>query len=161
MTLYEVTKTYGKGRGENTMWDTVAIVSSAIEKSMDEKDKECLVRRVYEMMTGGHYDEYFANKDVSEMYYIDKNGNRHNAPYWSESDVKAIYDRHAGEIKEYNFWDFWVTMNLVASDNWCKLMKWFPNITDAEMNEKITEEAINWLKDDDWPTKNKAWDYLN
>ena len=95
------------------------------------------------------------------MYYTDKNGNKHTAPYWPEPAVRAIFDQYADEIPEYNFWDFYTVMNMIKSDYWCMLVKWFPGATDEDMNHKITEMAINWLKDDDWPSDTKIWDYLS
>ena len=119
------------------------------------------MRDVYGVMSTGHYNEQFAREDVSKMYYMDRSGKRHDAPYWTESAVRAIYDKHINEIPDYNFWDFYVTMNMVASDSWCMLAKWFPNGTQDDMNERITEMSINWLSDDDWPNETKVWDYVS
>lgn len=54
-----------------------------------------------------------------------------------------------------------VTINMKASDDWNLLHTWFPEITQEQLNKKITESTLNWLIDDDWPTKSKIWDYFN
>ena len=143
------------------MWKSVDVISRFVDKYMSDEEKEKLMRDVYDVVSDGHYNEVFAKEDIEEMYYKDKNGNKHYAPYWPESAVRSIYERHASEIPGYNLYDFEVTMNMVASDMWCMLDKWFPGMTDAERNEKITEVAVNWLRDDDWSTNTKIWDYMN
>ena len=161
MTLYELTKKYSTGKGEDTMWKTLAVVSKELEDALPAEKKAKLMREVYSIISTGHYNEEFANNDISKMYYIDKNGDQHDAPYWPESAVHSIYEKYKEEIPDYNCWDFAVTMNMIASDNWCMIKKWFPEISEADMNGKITEMVINWLKDPDWPTTTKIWDYLN
>ena len=161
MTLYEMTKKYSSGKGVDTMWKTVEVISRAVESGMPADQKEKLMRDVYNIISTGHYNEDFAHEDVAKMYYVDKNGDKHQAPYWTDSAVRAIYDSVSDEIPDYNEWDFYVVMNMRKSDDWCMLAKWFPNATDEEMNQKIVDDAMNWLNDEDWPTKTKVWDYLS
>ena len=156
-----MTKRYSTGKGENTMWESVKVISRFVEDGLSEEMKEKLMREVYNIISTGHYNAEFAKEDISNMYYTDKNGNKHQAPYWPEDAVKSLYDQYSDEIPDYNFWDYYVTMNMLASDNWCMLAKWFPNASDSEMNEKLAEMSENWLKDEDWPTKTKIWDYLS
>ena len=114
------------------------------------------------MLTGGHYDKDFAMEAVREMFYVDKAGNEHQAPYWPAETVMNAYDKVKNKIPNYNCWDFYVALNMVASDNWCLLNKWFPEMGDDERNEKLVEMTINWLDDPDNPYGNeKVWKYLN
>ena len=161
MTLYDLTKKYGEGKSEDAMWKAVKIVSDSIETSMDDASKESLMKRIYGSMSDKHYNEELARADVSKMYYTDADGKKHFGPYWPEEAVQGIYDSYRDEIPDYNFWDFCVTMNMLASDNWCMLKRWFPNYNSSELNEKVAEMAVTWLSDEDWPTKTKIWDYLS
>ncbi len=161
MTLYELTKKYGEGKGEDMMWKTVHIISDAVESGMDDAHKAALMRKVYGVMSDGHYNEESAREDVAKMFYLDADGERHDAPYWPEESVKAIYDGIRNKIPDYNFWDFYTTMSMIASDNWCMLKRWFPGADTSDMNERIAEMSLAWLNDDDWPTKTKIWDYLS
>lgn len=163
MNLYDFTKKYGEGKGESMMWKTVHVISDAIEKDMDPEAKENLMRRLYEAMTEGHYDEHFAKMDVAKMYYTDDAGQKKYAPYWSDEQVKAVYDSvHTLIPDEYNFWDFYVTLQMIKSDYCPLLRKWFPNATPEEMDKKLVELAINWLNDSDNPFGDeKIWKYLN
>ena len=156
-----MTKKYSIGKGEDTMWKSVDVISRAVEEGMPADKKAKLMRDVFRTISVGHYNEDFANEDIKKMFYTDKDDKEHDAPYWPESAVKELYNEYREDIPDYNFWDFLVTMNMVASDNWCLVMSWFPDITDSERNEKFAEMAVNWLNDEDWPTTTKIWDYLN
>ena len=162
MNLYELTKKYGNGRGEDTMWKALSAVSEAVDSSMDETARHCLLRKVYAAMSDGHYDRDFAKEDVAKMYYADASGVRHSAPYWTEEQMQNTYSRMKGKIPAYNVWDFCVTMNMVASDNWTLLHDWFPNMDMGVFSSKVAEMAVNWLNDPDSPYgTRKIWDYLN
>lgn len=162
MTLQELTKKYGSGRGEDTMWKTIAAVSDAVEDNMDEGSKHCLIRKVYAAMSDGHYDRDFAKEDVSKMYYADGSGVRHYAPYWTEEQIQGVYARYKAKIPAYNAWDFCVTMNMLASDNWALLHDWFPDMDMGAFSTRVAEMAVCWLNDPDSPYgTRKIWDYLN
>ena len=163
MTLYEMIKARGTGKGEETMWRSVAIISDSIEKHYTPEAKSELMSEIYGLMSGGHFDEHYAPACVAKMYYTDEDGEKHYAPYWSEPQIRAIYNQVAKSIPDtYTFWDFYVTFNMVASDNWVLIHKWFPSITEAEFAEKITDLAVAWLDDPDNPYReSKVWKYLH
>lgn len=162
MTLFEITKKYGEGKGDGFMWKTVASVSDSVEKFMPPAEKDKLKKKIYSMLSGGHYDKDFANETVEKMYYIDKAGNEHQAPYWPSNAVMEIYEDVKNKIPNYNCWDFYVALNMVASDNWCMLNRWFPEMSDQERDEKLVEMTVNWLDDPDSPFGNeKVWGYFN
>ena len=163
MTLYELTSAYGKDKGVDMMWETVEIISDAVEESMPEEEKHELERKIYGKLSDGHYNEEYAKEDVKEMYYLDRSGKEHYAPYWTETALHEIYDSVRNKIPSYNKWDFCVCFNMVASDNWMLLHSWWPDMTDAQFAEKVTEMAVNWLDDPDNPygDDSKIWSYLN
>lgn len=162
MTLYELTKKYSAGKGEDMMWKTLSLVSDSVESSMQPCDRKKLIRKVYCAMSGGHYNEEFAHEDIESMFFTDKSGKQHPAPYWSTQTIEEVYDGVKDEILDYNLWDFAVTMNMLASDNWCLLERWFPGITDKERNAKLVEMAVNWLLDEDAKhPDSKIWHYMN
>ena len=101
-------------------------------------------------------------EDVSKMYYVGTDGKKHYAPYWTEEQVKEVYESVKADIKAYNMWDWFVVLNMIKSDN-CPLMnRWFPDATPADMDKKFVDLAVNWLRDEDyrWPNE-KIWHYLN
>lgn len=162
MNLYEFTKKYSAGKGEDTMWKSVAIISEAVEHSMPDDDKKALMRKMYSAMAGCHYNEEFALEDVQKMYYVDEDGDEHRAPYWTESQIKDVYESVRDDIPEYNMWDFYVVMQMVKSDNCPMLRRWFPDASSSDMDEHFVELAVNWLNDPDYRyPSSKIWHYLN
>lgn len=155
-------ETYGKGRGEGKMWESVAVISDAVEKDMDAEAKKHLMRKVYCVMSGGHYNEEFTHEDVAKMHYKDANGKAHKAPFLTEEKVASVYEKVKANIPAYNMWDFYVVMNMVIADNANMLALWFPDATETQKEKHYIELALNWLNDDDNPYgKEKAWKYLN
>ena len=163
MNLYDLTKQYGEGKGESMMWTTLSIVSQAIDDSMEQEAREHLLRKLYGKMSNGHYNKEYAHEDVAKMYYFNDSGDQEAAPYWTEPQVKNVYDSVASAIPgEYNFWDFYVTLQMSRADNYNILKLWYPDVTSQEKDEKYVELAVNWLNDPDNPYGNsKIWKYLN
>lgn len=76
MELYELIEKYGKGKGETVMWETTKLVSDFIKPMKETNQKEYwnLMRKVYGLISGGHYNEEFAMHDVDNVEYTDKEG---------------------------------------------------------------------------------------
>lgn len=161
-TLYEIIKSHSADKGEGIMWASTQIISDAIEKSMPEEARDKLKRDIYELMCGGHYNEHFAKDAVSKMYYIDENGEKKYAPYWTEATVRELYEGIKSDIAPYNFWDFFVTIHFVASKNHSLFLRWFHDEDMSSRETRYVDMSVNWLKDEDNPfgTK-KIWGYLN
>ena len=99
MNLYEMTKMYGKDKGEPMMWDVIAVVSDAVEASMPEAEKRILERKIYGKLSGGHYNEQYATEDVAKMSYRDsRTGMIRNASYWPTSTIREIYESLRGDL---------------------------------------------------------------
>ena len=162
MDVYSILKEGLRGEGSDKMWCITKILSDSIEEFVPEKQKEILKTKVYYSTNGGHYDREFADRAIAKFYYVDTTGVKHQAPYWTEPEVKTIYETVKSKIPAYNFYDFEVTLNMMKSDNCNKLKRWFPQATDKELLDKLIEEAVNYLSDDDNPYGNeKIWKYLN
>ena len=162
MDIYNILKGGLKGEGSDKMWCITKILSDAIDEYVPEKQREILKTKVYYSTNGGHFDRDFADAAISKFYYVDASGVKHQAPYWTEPEVKLIYDTVKTKIPAYNFYDFEVTLNMIKSDNCNKLKKWFPEATDKELLDKLVEETINYLDDADNPYgTEKVWRYLN
>ena len=162
MTVYSILKEGLKNEGSDKMWCTTKILSDSIEEFVPEKQKEVLLNKIYYSMNGGHFDKESAERAISKMYYFDGSKIQHQAPYWTESEVRPLYERVRSKIPNYNFYDFEVTMNMVKSDNYMKLKHWFPDESEPELINRYIEEAVNYLDDEDNPFgTEKIWKYLN
>jgi hypothetical protein len=162
MDVYSILKDGFRGEGSDKMWCITRILSDAIEEYVPEKQGDILKTKIHYSVKGGHFDEGFADTAISRLYYISPDGVKHQAPYWDESEVRPIYNSVKSKIPSYNFYDFYVTLNMVKSDNCNKLRRWFPQATDEEILDKLVEEAVNYLDDEDNPYgTEKIWRYLN
>lgn len=167
MNYYDLIKKYGANKGEQAMWMATKRISDYIRPMKEENPKEYwrLIKSTYADMCGKHFNQEFAKWQMEQMYYTDKDGNKHYAPYWSEEAMKQEYEKHKAKIENpvYNMYDYMVVMNMIKSD-YCNLLhKWFPTATNEEMLCKINELTVNWLNDKDNPFGDgvKAWCYFN
>lgn len=162
MDIYTILKEGLKGEGSDKMWCITRILSDNVEEFVPEKQKDKLMTKVYYSVNGGHFNKEFAEKAISRMYYYDRNKVKHQAPYWTESEVKEIYDGVRSRIPQYNIYDFEVALNMMKSDNYNKLWEWFPDYTEDEMLGKYVYETVNYLDDEDNPYgTEKVWKYIN
>ena len=167
MTYYDLIKKYGAGKGEQAMWASTKRVSDYLTSLKDTNPKEYwkLLKATYADMCGKHFDEHFAKWQIEQMYYTDKEGRKHYAPYWNDDDMKKVYEANKSKLETnaYNMWDFAVTMNMIKSDNCILLHKWFPNASDDEMLSRLIDLSVNWLNDKDNPFGDgvKVWCYFN
>ena len=162
MDVYSILKEGLRGEGSDKMWCITKILSDSIEEYVPEKQKNILKTKVYYSTYGGHFNRDFADRAISGMYFVDANGIKHQAPYWTETEVESIYNNVRTRIPKYNLYDFEVTLNMVKSDNCNKLKRWFPQATDRELLDKLIDEAVNYLDDADNPYgSEKIWRYLN
>ena len=157
--LYETIKKYGTEKGERMMWDSVALISDAVDRSMPSEAKEKLVADIYGLMSGKHYNEEYAMKCVSAMYYIDEAENKHGAPYWTPEQVRPFYESVSDEIPTYNEWDYYVTFHMIASVYWILIHEWWSDIDDDVFAQKVAEMSFAWLTDKNWRSESKIWDY--
>ena len=125
-----------------------------------------LKRKIHCIISNGHYNEEYAIEDVKKMYYVDAEDKKHYGSYWSIDDIKNIYASLKGEyvkiLDTYNVYDFYVTINMIKSDNYSLYKIRFKNYSEEELNKLFIEDSINWLDDEDNPYgKSKIWKYLN
>lgn len=142
------------------------MLAEVIDNHVDDHiDK--MKRKVWCIISDGHYNEEFALEDVKKMYYTDKENNKHYAPYWDFDKIKEIYTSLKGEyikvLDNYNVYDFYVTLNMIKSDNYTLYKNnRFKGYSDTELDKLFIEDALNWLDDEDNPYgTSKIWKYIN
>lgn len=144
--LLEISKLLGK------------VIDNHVEDHVDK-----VIRKIAGIKNNYHFDKETAEEVISKMYY-DENGKKF-APYWKFEDVKAIYNNYKDSnpiLNKYNEYDFYVTLNMIKSDNYKLYKKRFNTYSDSQLDKLFIEDAINWLDDTDNPFgENKIWKYLN
>lgn len=141
---------------EKQMWQSIESVSDLL---CDIKDAHPelywrFLREQAGIMMGCHYDKEWADYDVSQITYTDKEGRKHTGAYWTceqiEEATKAM-SFPAGTTK----WDKFVAMNLAYSD-FCK------KFDDAQI---LQIGYLFFFADEDWDANGKGsatkvWDYV-
>lgn len=153
MSILELVQKYGKGLGESKMWQSVSVLSEALEP-MKESDKNgywCTMRKMHNVMSDGHYNEEFAMYDVSHIEYTNRAGERKQGAYWSVEQVEEAtkgYKFPAG----VNKWDKYVAFNGMRADL-CK------KFDDAQV---LDAAFAFFFADEDWGNNSstKIWDYM-
>lgn len=137
---------------EKQMWDSVESVSELLDDIKDSHPELYwrFLREQYGIMNNCHYaDKEFADYDVSQIVYTDKEGKKHTGAYWTPEQVEEATKTMtfpSGTTK----WDVWVAFNSFHADT-CKVLT----------DEQILKAAYQfYFADEDFPTKNKIWNYM-
>ena len=163
MTTKELIKKYGEGKGEATMWKSVDVISGMLDEKLSPAEMDTLEKKLYALMQGRHYDEYFAKKQMEHIFYTDENGKKHQAPYWTDDEVKQVYATYRNKLRgDVTLWDFYVALNNTKADNCVLYRSWWPDADVTTMTQKIAESTVNWLNDEDAPQgEARVWNYFN
>lgn len=98
---------------------------------------------------GGHYTRDFADLDVSEICYTDRDGEKHTGPHWTADEIERAtnaYSFPSGTTK----CDKYVAFNAAYAD-FCKD---FDDVQILQIGYRF------FFDDEDWPTSTKIWDYI-
>lgn len=102
---------------EGLMWAGIQDVDKmlCVIKEVEPQMYWDFLRSQHKALYKGHYDEDYAEYDLSNIYYMDKSGMKRQGPYWSVADVENA-------TKAMNFpsgtnkWDKYVAFNVFKSD---------------------------------------------
>lgn len=161
--MYKKILEEGKAKGvtsEKMMWQGIDDVEALLCTIKEEHPDQywSFLRRTHERMFGHHYNQSFAEWRISQMHYKDKANNVHYAPHWTADQQKSAYESVKSKLPAtYNMFDFAVTLEMIYSDDICMYRSWWPDATEAQLEGKVIESAINYLNDDDDPD-GKIWD---
>ena len=136
---------------EKQMWDSVESVSELLDDIKDSHPERYwqFLREQAGIMNGCHYDREWAEYDVSQITYTDKEGKKHTGAYWTceqvEEATKAM-SFPSGTTK----WDKFVAFNSFRADT-CKVLT----------EEQVLKAAYQfYFADEDFAAKNKIWHYM-
>lgn len=137
---------------EKTMWESIDSFSELLEELKESHPQMYwdFMREQHGIMFHNHYDQSFAEYDVSQMHYTDKNGVKHYGAYWTAEQIESATQGMKfpqGTTK----WDKFVAFNAAYSD-FCR------DFDDAQILK------IGWLfyfADEDWGSDTKIWEYMD
>lgn len=144
-------------------WDIIGEMGEALAKNKDI-DKEAFwetMKDFHEDVFGEHFNEPYAEWQVSHMYHTDNKGKKCTEPMFSMTEAKAVYDKKLkGHHKDITPCDVYVALNAQYHDNINLYERWFPNADEDEMEAIIIESTLNdWFEDED-ASDEKVWRYF-
>lgn len=136
---------------EKMMLDSVDSISELLEcvKKANKESYWRFMREQAGIMMGCHYDKEWADYDVSQIVYTDKEGKKHTGAYWTCEQIEEATKGMtfpSGTTK----WDRFVAFNLAYSD-FCK------KFDDAQI---LQIGYLFFFADEDYPTNTKVWNYV-
>lgn len=107
------------------------------------------MREQAEIMNGGHYDKVWADYNISQIAYTDKEGKKHTGAYWTCERVEEATKGMPFPNRTTKY-DKWVAFNLAYSD-FCK------KFDDAQI---LQIGYLFFFSDEDYPISTKVWSYV-
>lgn len=160
MDFVELIEQYQEGTTPEQMLEVTKVIGKFVAKHGTKDEIQGLCKDIYGVVSEGHYDKYFAEDAIGKMYYEDEDGTKHRAPFFTEQEVKEVFDLNKDDISDYTIHDLAVTMNMLRSDNNRFFEKYAKNV--GEVKEMVSCMAIEYLQDPDAPhPKSKIWHYIN
>lgn len=149
---YDIVKeSVAAGKGEDTMWKSVARTDELLEKIKEANPKEYwdFMRMANEDLYGSHYNEEFARYDLDNLKYIDSSGNEARGAHWTKEEVLSA-TRNKTFPEGTTDCDKWVAYNAAYSD-FCT------RFSDSEI---LDIAYLFYFADEDAPA-GKIWKYMN
>lgn len=146
----------------NNAWNIICQFKKAFCKYIDNEDELWeIMKDFHEQIYGKHFIEPYAIYQVSKMYHTNSKGVSIETPMFSIDYTKKIYDKYIKALnKDITVWDVYVALNAQYHDNINLYEKWFPNLSDDEIENKIVQATItNWFEDED-ARCDKVWKYF-
>lgn len=152
MELIKLIGTAMRGSDSKVIAKAEELVEKAFEhlQKCDEDEYDHLVREMHETVHGPHYNESYAEEDVSKLHYTDASKTEHVGPHWTKAQVVAATS------------SFEFPKGTTDCDKYVAF-----NATYADFCKDFTEEQILkmgyrfWFADEDWKSEGKIWHYMN
>ena len=135
---------------EAMMWDSVEDVESLLGKMKDSHPKEYwqFMRKQHGRLYHNHYTEEFADHDVKQSKWIDKDGHERNGEYWSKAQIEEATKNLAFPAGTTPC-DRYVAFNMFHHDT-CKVLS----------DEQIIKAAHEFFFCDKDAPEGKVWIYV-
>lgn len=79
---------------------------------------------------------------MSEIYYTDKYGIKHFAPYWGKTLAQHAYNKVYKKLNGLSFDDFYKVLNYKTAKYYIVLMAFYPKISDNKLFYTIVDDII-------------------
>lgn len=135
---------------ESKMWSSVAAMAPAMAILESEHPEEywSMMRDQHEILWGPHYDEEFADNDVSKIHWTGKDGQKHTGAHWSREQIDEA-------TKAMQF-----PSGTTMCDKYVAFNSFFADMCKEHDDATILMDAYTfYFKDEDAP-EGKIWKYM-
>ena len=138
---------------EQKMWRSVEALVDELNVLEEEYPEMYwrIMRKQHAILFNRHYNADFAEYDVQQLSYTDKDGKMHTGPHWTKAQVTEV-TRGLPFPQGVTDCDKYVALNVMYSDL-CK---------EADDEQVIRSAWAFFFSDEDWPggSGTKTWDYM-
>lgn len=117
----------------NAIKNVIAIMFECTEANMNGKARLQMMKQIQSEISGSHYDESLSD------FHLALIGNQH---------IKdaAIYYWKLNKEKDITIHDWLVLWAEMARRHGDKIRKWFPQMANEDLNDKLFDECLAFLK---------------
>lgn len=136
---------------DKVMWGSIDSLSDMLCLMKKEHPDEYwrFMREQHGIMYGNHYSQHFAEWDVSQIMYTNKEGKIAHGGYWTVEQVEQATATMKFPVGT-NRWDKYVAFNIAYSD-FCK---------QYEAADILKIAFSFFFADEDWGSTTKIWEYM-
>lgn len=137
---------------EQTMWKSIEHVDELLEQIKDAHPDVYwdFIYDTHEDIYGPHYNDAFAEYDVKELWYTDKQGEKHHGPHWTKDEVLNAWHGKA------------FPSNTTDCDKWVAANAFYADLCKALDDQQILDAAyLFWFADEDSDSDGKIWQYMH
>jgi hypothetical protein len=154
---------YNKLRNdEAVMWGSIEMWDKHLEEMKEHHPDKYweIMRNTHELMYGKHFDEEYAEWEVSQMHHKSKDGKVHRGEHWTMDQTTEVMQSNKSKLPaEITAGDFYVALNTQWHDYICWMRELFA--TEQEAEDAIIKSAVKfWFQDEDWDGNDKVWAYF-
>lgn len=121
------------------MVQVTKIIGKFVAMHATDEDLLLLYKDIYGVVGNGHFNDFFAEAQIKKMVFEDDKEVEQRAPYYTMAKTQEIYETVKDEIRPYNQWDFAVVLNMVYSDNYNLMKKWFADDSEEQLMDKMVD----------------------
>lgn len=110
----------------------------------------------HEEKYGPHFDSYYANETVEDMYSLGSDGSRVGGEHWTIDQVRAAIEPYKDKMgDDDNCWDAYVALNMWWHDLGANYKK------HMQSDSHLIEDAMTWAFCDPDAPEGKIWHYIH
>lgn len=148
----EVRNARARGISSEKLLDMLACTVDSMIEDMEESNPEVyekIIHEIHEKITGPHYDKAWADIEVQNLEYTNREKQHASGPHWT---MEQVLEATRGKSFPSNTteWDKYVAYNAAYAD-FC---------TKFDDQQILDIAFLFFFADEDWTSEGKIWHYM-